>query len=117
MRTFRHLTKDQITDIIVSFTSGQATKAELARRYTVDHSTIIYHLEKYQAAYPEEGGIYSFMKVKVRRECLHPSGRCTLCGEMWDKLERQERATIRRLTKQLAEASHRLEAAGIPWNP
>jgi len=117
MRHFRHLTKDEITDIIVSFTGGRESKADLARRYEVDHSTIIYHLDKYQAAYPEQGGIYAYMKIKARRECIHPSGRCTLCGEMWDKLERQERATIRRLTKELASATDRLAAAGIPWNP
>lgn len=117
MRHFRHLTKDEITDIIVSYTSGKDNKASLARRFNVDHSTIIYHLDKYETAYPEQGGIYAYMKVRVRRECLHPSGRCTICGEMWDKLERQERAKIRTLTKQLAAATGRLEAAGIPWNP
>lgn len=117
MRTFRHLTKDEITDIIVSFTGGKETKADLARRYAVDHSTIIYHLDKYKTAYPEQGGIYAFIKVKVRRECLHPSGRCTICGEMWDKLERLERSIIRKLKKDLVAATDRLAAAGIPWNP
>lgn len=117
MRHFRHLTKDEITDIIISFTSGRENKAALARRYTVHHTTIGYHLGKYREAYPEDGGIYAYLKVRVRRECLHPSGRCTVCGEMWDKLERIERRTIRRLGKKLAEATERLRAAGIPWNP
>lgn len=117
MRSFRHLTKAEITDIIVAHTNGRQSQAQLARIYGVDHSTISYHLKRFKGAYPEQGGIYAYMKVKVRRDCIHPSGRCTLCGEMWDKLERQERSTIRRLTKQLASASAALTAAGIPWNP
>lgn len=116
MRSFRHLTSTEIRDIITSHLAG-VTQAALARRFGVDHSTIHYHLEKFREAYPEQGGIYAYVKVSVRRECLHPSGRCTVCGEMWDKLERQERATIRSLKKQLAAPTSRLEAAGIPWNP
>lgn len=110
-RSFRHLSRAEISQIVSRFSLGE-TKAELARAFNVDHSTIIYHLDKYERAYPEQGGIYAFIKVEKKKSCLHPSARCTLCSEMWDKLERQETEHIRRLRGLLAEANSRLRIAG-----
>jgi transposase-like protein len=116
MRHFRHLSGTEITEIVVAFNDGES-QASLARRFGVDHSTINYHVAKYQEAYPEQGGIYAYLKVRTRRDCIHPSGRCTTCGEMWDMLARKERDQIAGLTKQLTEARRLLAAAGLVWNP
>lgn len=113
MRTFRHLTRDEIADIIACHTGGE-TQASLALRFEVDHSTINYHVKRYRQAYPEGGGIYAAIKTQARKICIHPSGRCTLCGEMWDELRRQERDIIERLTKALSTANSRLRSAGFP---
>lgn len=113
MRHFQHLTNAQIHEIIAAYTGGEETQAELARRFGVDHSTIHYHIQKYERAYPEEGGIYATLKVSVRKVCVHPSGRCTICGDMWDELRREERALIASLQKQLSEAQSKLRVAGL----
>ena len=112
MRTFRHLTSDEISDIILSFNEGES-KASLARRFNIDHSTIHYHLKKYERSYPEQGGIYAFLKVRVKKVCTHPSSRCTLCGEMWDQIMRAERDENARLTRELKKAQELLGTAGM----
>lgn len=111
MRQFRHLSRAEISEIIVSHNAGE-TQASLAQRFGVDHSTIHYHLNKYQKAYPEQGGIYAVIKVNVRKTCVHPSSRCTLCGKMRDELSRVERETIRQLRANLKDAMMRLRLAG-----
>lgn len=112
MRHFRHLSRAEITDIVVSHNSGE-TQASLARRFGVDHSTIIYHVRKYEGSYLEDGSIYAVVKANVRSVCVHPSSRCTLCGEMRDELLRTERDQIRRLEAQLSDANSRLRIAGL----
>lgn len=113
MRSFRHLKPAEISEIISAHHAG-VSQAELARRFSVDHSTIHYHLEKFERSYPEEGGVYAVLKAKVRKVCAHPSGRCNFCGEMWDGLMRQERTQIATLTRKLADAQSRLRIAGLP---
>jgi len=113
MRTFRHLTRSEIADIVHSHSAGEK-QADLARRFSVDHSTINYHVAKYERAYPEEGGVYSLIKVEKRKVCIHPSGRCTICGEMWDELRRVEREAVRTLTQRLDRANASLRVSGFP---
>jgi hypothetical protein len=112
MRSFRHLSKAEISDIVASHYGGES-QASLARRLNVDHSTIHYHLRQYERAYPEEGGVYALIKVETRKVCIHPSARCTICGEMSDMLMRGEREEIRKLTVALEEANSRLRVAGL----
>lgn len=112
MRHFRHLTRAEITEIIVSHNAGEM-QADLARRFGVDHSTINYHLGKYRAAYPEQGGIYSLIKVDVARVCLHPSSKCTLCGEMRDEIRREETEIIAKLRRALDAANYTLRVHGL----
>lgn len=111
MRQFHHLTSGQISEIILSFHQG-VSKAELARQFSVDHSTIHYHIAKYEQSYPEQGGIYAFIKVRVKKVCTHPSSRCTLCSEMWDQIRSAEREEIGILKRDLAKAKEQLRAAG-----
>lgn len=111
MRHFRHLNQAEISQIIARYYAGE-TQTALADEFQIDRSTIHYHVDKYERAYPEQGGIYSVIKVETRRTCLHPSSRCSVCGEMWDQLARNERDEIERLTKSLAAAHSRLRIAG-----
>lgn len=113
MRSFRHLTKAQIEDIVASHFAGPESDADIARRLGVDHSTVHYHIRQYERAYPEQGGVYAIIKSQVRKSCIHPSGRCTICGDMWDELRRQELDTIHKLTTALADAHSRLRVAGL----
>jgi hypothetical protein len=112
MRTFRHLTTAEISDIILSFIQGE-TKAGLARRFNIDHSTVHYHVAKYERSYPEQGGVYAVIKMQAKKVCQHPSSKCLVCGEMWDQIRRAERAKIERLTKELARAQEGLRLAGM----
>lgn len=112
MRNFRHLNNDEITEIVMAFTGGES-QASLAKRFSVDHSTIHYHVNKFDRSYPEQGGIYAVLKTKVRKECHHPSSRCTLCGTMRDEFSRIEREQIRKLTIALKDAHSRLRVAGL----
>lgn len=112
MRNSRQLNRAEITEIIASYSLGE-TQADIARRYNVDHSTINYHIQKYRRAYPEEGGVYALIKVQQRKVCVHPSGVCTICGEMWDELRRAEREAIKDLQKRLDDAHSRLRIAGL----
>jgi hypothetical protein len=108
----RHLSREEIWDIIRSSQAGES-KGSIARRHDVDHSTVIYHLDKYHRAYPEESSVYAVIKVQARKTCTHPSAKCTLCGRMEDKIKREERRLIRELTERLARANKRLTAAGL----
>lgn len=115
MRTFRHLTRAEITDLIVRHYQGEKNSV-LAAELKVDASTVSYHIKKYERAYPEQGGVYALVKADMQRVCVHPSGRCTICAVMWDELRREERNRITELERDLAEAKERLRAAGLPWN-
>jgi IS30 family transposase len=112
MRTFRQLTQTEVSAIILAHTEG-ATNALLAEEYDVDPSTISYHVKKYERSYPEQGGIYATLKIQVRKTCIHPSSRCTICTEMMDHLLREERELIRTLRVRLEDAHSRLRVAGL----
>ncbi len=112
MRNFRHLTKTEISEIIDRHFQGD-TNTALAAEYDVDPSTISYHITKYERACPEDRSIYAVIKVQARKVCVHPSGRCTLCGEMWDELRRVEREQIAELRGHLKDALSRLKVAGV----
>lgn len=112
MRNFRHLTKTEISEIIQLHLGG-AKHATIADQFTVDPSTINYHVTKFERACPEDRSLYAVIKVQARKECAHPSGRCTLCGEMWDELRRIERQQIAELRAHLGDALSRLKVAGV----
>lgn len=113
MRHFRHLSKAQIMEIVAMHHDG-LTHAQIAIKFDVDRSTVSYHVEKYDSAYPEQPSFYASLKAKIKKTCIHPSSRCTICGLMRDELIRPERELIATLTKQLADAHSRLRIAGIP---
>lgn len=111
-RQSRHLGQREISEIIVSYHGGES-QAAIARRFNIDHSTVHYHLRKYEESYPEQGGVYAFIKTDIKQVCLHPSKRCTCCGEMWDELNRKEKDEIRSLTERLKRANSKLVVAGF----
>lgn len=112
MRQFRHLTKAEIRDIIEAWRNG-AKPTDLATQYKVDPSTISYHLNKFERSYPEEGSFYASLKIRIRKVCVHPSGRCNFCGEMWDGIKRVERELIATLTRQNEEYRRTLRIHGL----
>lgn len=112
MRSFRHLTRTEITEIIHLKLEGVGNN-DLAERYGCDPSTISYHFKQYKKAYPEEGGIYALIKIEVRRKCIHPSSVCTLCGMMRDELSRKEREIIESLGRRLNDAHSTLRSVGF----
>ena len=111
-RHFRHLTRAEISEIIARHKGGE-TNVALAQEFRCDPSTISYHVTKFERSYPEEGGVYALIKVQMRKTCVHPSGRCNYCGDMWDGLMREERETIQKLTRELEDAKSRLRVAGL----
>lgn len=112
MRNFRHLSQSEISEIVTLHGDG-VPKTTLAEQYGVDRSTITYHVTRFQRSYPEDGSVYAIIKAKARKNCAHPSGRCTFCGEMWDELRRAERTQIRELSARLDDALSRLRIAGL----
>ena len=112
MRHFRQLSKTQIMELVAMHHAGE-THTEIAVKFEVDRSTVSYHITKYEQAYPEQPSFYAALKARIKKTCIHPSSRCTICGFMRDDLARQERETIETLTKQLNEANSRLRIAGL----
>jgi IS30 family transposase len=114
-RQFKHLTQAQISEIIVSYNGGTGeSKNAIARRLGVDHSTIHYHIEKYERSYPEQSNVYALVRIQARKVCIHPSSKCSVCGKHNDEIRREERALIADLTVKLEAAHTRLRRAGLP---
>ena len=105
MRTFRHLSQAQISDIITSHRSGEQATA-IAQRLAIHHSTVIYHVRKHA-----DGSVYAIIPPKPK-VCLHPSAKCLVCQQPWDEIRRQERAEIDSLRKKLRDAHDTLRTAG-----
>lgn len=130
-RHFSHLSQVQIRQIISAFNEGEP-KLHIARRFGIDHSTVHYHVSKFEQAYPQTD-IYPLVAFEPQKVCIHPSLKCAVCGQHKDAMHREERKHIRDLTAQvvpvvckaqielighlrrrLAIAHQRLEAAGLP---
>jgi len=112
MRHFRHLSKDEIMEIVLQSHKGVPSDV-LAARFQCDRSTITYHVRKYEAAYEEQESAYAIIKSRIKKVCLHPSSKCTLCGVMKDELYRNEWRRIEELTAQLEDANRKLRRAGL----
>lgn len=111
-RSFRHLKQSEIREIVAAAHRGE-TQTSIARRFEIDRSTVHYHLQQYERAFPEQQSAYAVIKIEVRKTCLHPSARCTVCQIMWDKIRREETETIRVLRAKLEDANSRLRVAGL----
>jgi len=112
-RQFTHLSQVEIRDIVTSYyTNGEAQNV-IASRLGIDHSTVHYHIRKYNNALPEESNVYSLVKISMKRTCTHPSLKCHLCGSLQDNLLTVEKRTIADLTAKLQVANERLEKHGL----
>lgn len=111
--SFRHLTQHEVHDIIRSFNAGE-TKSQIALRYGIDHSTVIYHIRKHERLGSFSSDVYAVVAVQEPKPCIHPSSKCLVCGLPQDELRRLEREQIRNLTQRLREAQERLRTHGIP---
>lgn len=111
--SFRHLSQSEVHDILRSFDAGE-TKSQIATRYGIDHSTVIYHIRKHERRGSFSSDIYEVVTVQTPRECIHPSTKCLVCGVPQDELRRNERQQIRDLTHKLRMAQERLRLHQIP---
>jgi hypothetical protein len=109
---FRHLSQSEVHDIIRSFNDGE-TKSQIALRYGIDHSTVIYHIRKHERLGSYSSDVYAVVAVEPK-PCIHPSMKCLVCGRAQDELRREERQLIRDLQNRLKIAQERLKTHGIP---
>lgn len=105
------LSRTDIADIIQSYEAGE-TKSQIAVRYNIDHSTVIYHISKHERM-GSSSEIYAVVQIP-KRPCIHPSMKCLVCGRPQDELRREERARIRELEAALRNAKNRLREHGLP---
>lgn len=112
-KRFTHLSQIEIRDIVSSFFNSGESKASIAQRLEIDHSTVHYHIKRYQKSYVEQSSVYALVKSGFRKECTHPSVKCSLCGVFQDNIRTEDRETIRELTAKLTVANRRLQAAGL----
>jgi IS30 family transposase len=111
--SFRHLSQSEVHDILRSFDAGE-TKSQIATRYGIDHSTVIYHIRKHERRGSLSSDVYAVVAVREPKPCIHPSSKCLVCGLPQDELRRLEREQIRELTSKLQMAQERLRMNGIP---
>lgn len=112
-RQFTHLSKAEIREIARAYYADKEPKASIAKRLTIDVTTVGYHLRKYEKSYPENPSIYSVVRIEHRKECTHPSVKCMLCGLAEDNIRTHEREQISTLTARLHRANERLQRHGF----
>ena len=96
------LLPETIKEILVKHSQGVAI-ALLAKEYSVDTSSVRYHVEKFEKIYGSTDKI--FLEVqKVQRVCHHPSTKCLVCGVAQNIIRRRELEEIRNLKTKLEEA-------------
>jgi hypothetical protein len=107
-----HLSKVEIRDIVSAYCNGEA-KSAIATRLSIDHSTVIYHIRRYEKTYVEEPTVYALIKAQMRKKCAHPSKKCMLCGMAEDRLRTHDAEEIRTLSARLKRANERLARSGM----
>lgn len=110
MGQFRHLTNQEINEILTAYRGGEP-KLSIARRFEIDNATVHYHIRKYEDAYILDGNVYALIKASVQHTCIHPSMQCAVCGVRRDTILRDERRQIAELKAQLAETQAQLDRA------
>lgn len=94
------LSKQSIQEIVISYKSGES-QASLAKRFSIDHSTVRYHVDKYDESLLYGSGVYTLIRVNAQDACVHPSTVCSVCGKRHDTLHRDERLKIKELEQEL----------------
>lgn len=104
------LSPDTIRDILTKHSQGQAV-TKIAREYSVDSSTVRYHVEKFERVYGSTDNVYMLIK-SVQKVCQHHSLKCLVCGKAQDSIHRQELTEIHQLKTKLKQANTILAREG-----
>lgn len=96
------LSQEQVREMIVAAAQG-VPRTKIAQQYSVDNSTVRYHIERFESKYGSTTAIYSLIPPKSKA-CTHPSLKCLLCGKAQDAIRRRELETIKELTIKLEQA-------------
>lgn len=97
------LPDDVINKMIIAHNEGMP-RAEIARTFKVDPSTVSYHLERIERLYGTTTVVYSLVKPEPK-PCEHPSLRCLVCGMTSDHIHRRDLETIHHLQAALEQAN------------
>lgn len=96
------LLPETIKEILKKHSKGIAI-SKIAKEYSVDTSSIRYHVEKFERIYGTTDKIFIEVQKK-QRVCDHPSTKCLICGIAQNAIHRRELAEIRNLKTKLEEA-------------
>lgn len=110
MKHFKHLSSTSIREIIDLHVKGEP-KLQIAKRMGVDNATVHYHIRKFKESIgdPEEGDVYTLVKIQVKAECIHPSLKCSCCGKFVDQIRREDRMKILNLEQQIKDLKQAME--------
>lgn len=114
MRTFRHLSDQQRRSLVVGLLSDEP-KLSIARRLSIDNSTVHYHAKKLARLTREQ------LHALIQPPCApcgrgHISFKCLVCGTAHDNVKSEEFGEIRRLRGVIADLE-RLIALYEPDRP
>lgn len=114
MKHFKHLSSTNIREIIDLHIKGEP-KLQIARKMGVDNATVHYHINKYKdsMADPEDGDVYTLVKIQAKFECIHPSLKCSCCGKLVDHIRREERQKILELEKTIKNLQSGADSGGV----
>lgn len=106
MRHFSHLSHDDIRTIIKSVILLNEPKTHVAKRLNIDHSTVIYHVKKYEGL-PRER-VVALITPKCEA-CSCTSMQCKQCGKFADNIKSDEYQEIYRLRQQVKDLTFKLK--------
>ena len=91
-----------IKEMLVKHSEGIPV-SQIAREYSVDSSTVRYHVERFEKVYGSTENVYCLVK-QVQKVCHHPSMKCLVCGVAHNAIHRRELEEITHLQTQLEQA-------------
>lgn len=95
------LLPETIKEILLKHSQGLEV-AKLAKEYSVDRSTIVYHVQKFERGYSTTDK--AFLEIRqVQKVCHHPSFKCLVCGVAHDSIHRRELEQIGQLSARVKE--------------
>lgn len=95
------LLPETIKEILEKHSQGVPVQ-QIAKEYSVDGSTVRYHVERFERGYSNTSKFYLVVQ-KVQKVCHHPSFKCLVCGVAHDSIHRRELEQIGQLTARVKE--------------
>lgn len=103
------LSKNKIYQIVMAADQGRGP-SQIAKEFSVDSSTVRYHVELFENTYGSTSAVYSL--IPKPKACNHPSSKCLVCGQAWDQVHRRELEEIMQLKHKLQRAEGLLSRFG-----